>query len=160
MLDIDSIHTHKSNILALGELNQECGLLTTKPSSHEIYARSNFYRGSGRCNSVEKKIYIPLNRTATCVRLLNATHQIGCQSSMFGDTGVIHVVEKESDLKWVLSDGRHSPYMVLLDGKLFTGPVMMKLKGSSRIAGVAVAVSKTSPSEGFSPGLPCPNDGY
>ncbi|KAG8146579.1 hypothetical protein E2320_013722, partial [Naja naja] len=72
--------------------------------------------GSGWCNSVEKKIYIPLNRTATCVRLLNATHQIGCQY-----TGVIHVVEKESDLKWVLSDGQHSPYMVLLDGKLFTG---------------------------------------
>uniref|UniRef100_A0A670ZL45 Nicastrin n=1 Tax=Pseudonaja textilis TaxID=8673 RepID=A0A670ZL45_PSETE len=122
--------------------------------------KQDFRFCSGRCNSVEKKIYIPLNRTATCVRLLNATHQIGCQSSMFGDTGVIHVVEKESDLKWVLSDGRHSPYMVLLDGKLFTGPVMMKLKGSSRIAGVAVAVSKTSPSEGFSPGLQCPNDGY
>uniref|UniRef100_A0A8C6YJ16 Nicastrin n=1 Tax=Naja naja TaxID=35670 RepID=A0A8C6YJ16_NAJNA len=81
-------------------------------------------------------------------------------ASMFGDTGVIHVVEKESDLKWVLSDGQHSPYMVLLDGKLFTGPVMEKLKGSSRIAGVAVTVSKTSPSEGFSPGLQCPNDGY
>lgn len=42
-------------------------------------------------------------------------------ASMFGDTGVIHVAEKESDLKWVLSDGRHPPYMVLLDGKLFTG---------------------------------------
>ncbi|KAL7978377.1 hypothetical protein Chor_014916 [Crotalus horridus] len=115
---------------------------------------------SGWCNSVEKKIYIPLNRTATCVRLLNATHQIGCQSSMNGDTGVIHVVEKESDLKWVLSDGRHPPYMVLLDGKLFTGQVMEQLKGSSRIAGVAVAISKASPAEGFSPGLPCPNDGY
>ncbi|KAK9391368.1 nicastrin [Crotalus adamanteus] len=115
---------------------------------------------SGWCNSVEKKIYIPLNRTATCVRLLNATHQIGCQSSMNGDTGVIHVVEKESDLKWVLSDGRHPPYMVLLDGKLFTGQVMEQLKGSSRIAGVAVAISKASPTEGFSPGLPCPNDGY
>ncbi|XP_070807107.1 nicastrin [Pituophis catenifer annectens] len=116
--------------------------------------------GSGWCNSVETKIYIPLNRTATCVRLLNATHQIGCQSSMFGDTGVIHVAEKESDLKWVLSDGLHSPYMVLLDGKLFTGQVMEKLKGSTRIAGVAVAVSETSPAEGFSPGLQCPNDGY
>ncbi|XP_029140258.1 nicastrin [Protobothrops mucrosquamatus] len=115
---------------------------------------------SGWCNSVEKKIYIPLNRTATCVRLLNATHQIGCQSSMNGDTGVIHVAEKESDLKWVLSDGRHPPYMVLLDGKLFTGQVMEKLKGSSRIAGVAVAISKGSPAEGFSPGLQCPNDGY
>ncbi|KAM3824620.1 nicastrin isoform 2-T2 [Vipera latastei] len=114
----------------------------------------------GWCNSVEKKIYIPLNKTATCVRLLNATHQIGCQSSMNGDTGVIHVAEKESDLKWVLSDGPHPPYMVLLDGKLFTGQVMEKLKGSARIAGVAVAISKASPTEGFSPGLQCPNDGY
>lgn len=36
---------------------------------------------SGSCegNSVERKIYIPLNKTAPCVRLLNATHQIGCQ---------------------------------------------------------------------------------
>lgn len=62
---------------------------------------------AGLCggNSVERKIYIPLNKTAPCVRLLNATHQIGCQSSISGDTGVIHVVEKEDDLKWVLTDG-------------------------------------------------------
>ncbi|XP_063172708.1 nicastrin-like [Candoia aspera] len=116
--------------------------------------------GSGWCNSVEKKIYIPLNRTAPCVRLLNATHQIGCQSSLNGDTGVIHVAEEEADLKWVLSDGPHPPYMVLLDGKLFTGSVMEKLKGSSRIAGLAVGISKTRPPEGFSPGLRCPNDGF
>lgn len=31
------------------------------------------------CNSVEKKIYVSLNYTVPCVRLLNATHQIGCQ---------------------------------------------------------------------------------
>lgn len=31
------------------------------------------------CNSVEKKIYVNLNYTVPCVRLLNATHQIGCQ---------------------------------------------------------------------------------
>lgn len=36
---------------------------------------------AGLCggNSVERKIYVTLNRTAPCVRLLNATHQIGCQ---------------------------------------------------------------------------------
>ncbi|XP_042295200.1 nicastrin [Sceloporus undulatus] len=116
--------------------------------------------GSGWCNSVERKIYIPLNRTATCVRLLNATHQIGCQSSMNGDTGVIHVVEKESDLNWVLTDGPHSPYVVLMDGELFTGELMQRLKGSSRISGLAVAIAKPSPSKGFSPGLKCPNDGF
>uniref|UniRef100_A0A8C3PEG4 Nicastrin n=1 Tax=Chrysemys picta bellii TaxID=8478 RepID=A0A8C3PEG4_CHRPI len=117
---------------------------------------------SGFCwaNSVERKIYIPLNKTAPCVRLLNATHQIGCQSSMSGDTGVIHVVEKEQDLKWVLTDGPHPPYMVLLEGELFTRELMLQLKGSSRISGLAVAISKPSPAQGFSPGLKCPNDGF
>nr|XP_028566120.1 nicastrin [Podarcis muralis] len=116
--------------------------------------------GAGWCNSVERKIYIPLNRTASCVRLLNATHQVGCQSSLNGDTGVIHVVEKKSDLNWVLKDGPHAPYMVLLDGYLFTGDVMQQLKGSSRISGLAVAISKPSLHTGFSPGLRCPNDGF
>ncbi|XP_027624223.1 nicastrin [Tupaia chinensis] len=118
---------------------------------------------AGLCwgNSVERKIYIPLNKTAPCVRLLNATHQIGCQSSISGDTGVIHVVEKEEDLKWVLTDGPNPPYMVLLEGKLFTREVMEKLKGrTSRIAGLAVSLTKPSPTAGFSPSVQCPNDGF
>ncbi|XP_010562441.1 PREDICTED: nicastrin isoform X3 [Haliaeetus leucocephalus] len=116
--------------------------------------------GSCQGNSVERKIYIPLNKTAPCVRLLNATHQIGCQSSISGDTGVIHVVEKEEDLNWVLVDGPHPPYMILLDGNLFNRRVMLQLKGTSRVSGLAVAVSKPSPPQGFSPGLKCPNDGF
>ena len=40
-------------------------------------------------------------------------------ASISGDTGVIHVVEKEEDLNWVLADGPHPPYMILLDGNLF-----------------------------------------
>ncbi|KAJ1081240.1 hypothetical protein NDU88_001423 [Pleurodeles waltl] len=111
-------------------------------------------------NSVERKIYIPLNTTATCVRLLNATHQIGCQSSISGDTGVIHVVEKDEDLKWVLEDGPTPPYMVLLDGELFTRDTMLKLKGVSRLSGMAVVRSKPNPPAGFSKDLPCPNDGF
>ncbi|XP_003795236.1 nicastrin [Otolemur garnettii] len=117
--------------------------------------------GLCRGNSVERKIYIPLNKTAPCVRLLNATHQIGCQSSISGDTGVIHVVEKEEDLQWVLTDGPNPPYMVLLEGNLFTGDLMEKLKGrTSRIAGLAVSLSKPSPASGFSPSVQCPNDGF
>lgn len=118
---------------------------------------------AGLCggNSVERKIYIPLNRTAPCVRLLNATHQIGCHSSINGDTGVIHVVEKEEDLQWVLTDGPNPPYVVLLEGTLFTRRVMEKLKGStSRIAGLAVSLAKPSPASGFSPSVQCPNDGF
>ncbi|XP_074385845.1 nicastrin isoform X2 [Zonotrichia albicollis] len=116
--------------------------------------------GSCQGNSVHRKIYISLNHTAPCVRLLNATHQIGCQSSLSGDTGVIHVVEQEQDLHWALAEGPNPPYMVLLDGSLFSREILMQLKGSSRISGLAVAAASPAPSQGFSPGLKCPNDGF
>lgn len=113
-----------------------------------------------RGSSVERKIYISLNSTAPCVRLLNATHQIGCQSSRNGDTGVIHVVEKEGDLSWVLETGPTPPYMVLLEGNLFTKDTLLKFKESSRISGIAVMYSTAAPPEAFSLDLPCPNDGF
>uniref|UniRef100_A0A8B9G757 Nicastrin n=1 Tax=Amazona collaria TaxID=241587 RepID=A0A8B9G757_9PSIT len=37
---------------------------------------------------------------------------------------------------------------------------MQKLKGASRVSGLAVAIAKPSPPQGFSPGLKCPNDGF
>uniref|UniRef100_A0A673X1Z0 Nicastrin n=1 Tax=Salmo trutta TaxID=8032 RepID=A0A673X1Z0_SALTR len=111
----------------------------------------------GCSNSVAQKIYVELNNTVPCVRLLNATHQIGCQSSISGDTGVIHVLESEADLEWPLSKGPNPPYMVLLESSLFTKSIMMKMKNaSSRVAGVVV-VPKTSPPE-FSPHTTCPNE--
>lgn len=111
------------------------------------------------CNSVENKIYVNLNSTVPCVRLLNATHQIGCQSSLSGDVGVLHVLESEENLEWVLSTGLHPPYMVIMDSSLFTRSVMMKLKnGTSRVAGVAVVAPNTNPPEGFSPHTKCPNE--
>ncbi|KAM6989230.1 nicastrin [Tautogolabrus adspersus] len=117
-----------------------------------------FFIGVG-CNSVEKKIYIHLNYTVPCVRLLNATHQIGCQSSLSGDVGVLHVLESEENLDWVLHSGLNPPYLVILEYPLFTRSVMMKLKnGSSRVAGVAVVAPNTNPPEGFSPHTSCPNE--
>ena len=47
------------------------------------------------------------------------THSV-LAASISGDTGVIHVVEKEEDLQWVLIDGPNPPYVVLLEGTLFT----------------------------------------
>ncbi|XP_072284734.1 nicastrin isoform X2 [Pyxicephalus adspersus] len=117
---------------------------------------------TGLCqgNSVERKIYIPLNSTAPCVRLLNATHQIGCQSSRNGDTGVIHLVEKEDDLTWVLETGPTPPYVVLLEGSLFNKAILQKLKDSSRVSGIAVSYTKPPPAEGFSLDVKCPSDGF
>uniref|UniRef100_A0A3Q3LR83 Nicastrin n=1 Tax=Mastacembelus armatus TaxID=205130 RepID=A0A3Q3LR83_9TELE len=123
--------------------------------------QSNISKG-GRfvsCNSVEKKIYVNLNYTVSCVRLLNATHQIGCQSSLSGNVGVLHVLESEENLDWVLHSGPNPPYMVILESPLFTRSIMMKLKnGSSRVAGVAVVAPNTNPAAGFSPHTKCPNE--
>ncbi|XP_048019612.1 LOW QUALITY PROTEIN: nicastrin [Megalobrama amblycephala] len=109
------------------------------------------------CSSVERKIYVELNDTVPCVRLLNATHQIGCQSSMSGDTGVLHVLESESDLDWILNTGPHPPYMVIMETAFFSRSVMLRMKNSSRVAGVAVIVSRTGLAENFSPHTTCPN---
>ncbi|KAK9538522.1 hypothetical protein VZT92_003685 [Zoarces viviparus] len=117
-----------------------------------------FFIGVG-CNSVEKKIYVHLNYTIPCVRLLNATHQIGCQSHLSGNVGVLHVLESEENLDWVLRSGLNPPYLVILESPLFTRSIMMKLKnGSSRVAGVAVVAANANPPDGFSPHTNCPNE--
>ncbi|KAL6103809.1 ncstn [Pungitius sinensis] len=111
------------------------------------------------CSSVEKKIYVHLNYTVPCVRLLNATHQIGCQSHLSGNVGVLHVLESEENLDWVLRSGLNPPYLVVLEAALFTRSIMMKLKnGSSRVAGVAVVAPNARPPGGISPHTSCPND--
>ncbi|XP_076600888.1 nicastrin [Chaetodon auriga] len=111
------------------------------------------------CNAVEKKIYVHLNYTVPCVRLLNATHQIGCQSSLSGNVGVLHVLESEENVDWVLHTGPNPPYLVILEAPLFTRSIMMKLKnGPNRVAGVAVVAPNLNPLEGFSPHTTCPNE--
>ncbi|XP_016333999.1 nicastrin-like [Sinocyclocheilus anshuiensis] len=76
---------------------------------------------------------------------------------MSGDTGVLHVLETESDLDWILSSGPHPPYIVIMETAFFNRSVMMRMKSSSRVAGVAVIVSKTGLADNFSPHTTCPN---
>ncbi|KAM9439869.1 nicastrin [Clarias gariepinus] len=116
-----------------------------------------FFYSYVSCSSVEQKIYVVLNKTTPCVRLLNATHQIGCQSSISGDTGVLHVLETEDDLDWITKTGPHAPYMVLMESPAFTRSTMIRLKDSSRVAGAAVIHLTTPPDQGFSPHTSCPN---
>ncbi|KAF7692488.1 nicastrin [Silurus meridionalis] len=116
-----------------------------------------FFYSRVSCSSVEQKIYVVLNNTTPCVRLLNATHQIGCQSSISGDTGVLHVLETEDDLDWIVRTGPHSPYVVLMESTALTRSTMMSLKNSTRVSGVAVVHKSTPSDQGFSPHTSCPN---
>ncbi|XP_063073094.1 nicastrin [Engraulis encrasicolus] len=109
--------------------------------------------GSG----VEQKIYVELNNTVPCVRLLNATHQMGCQSSISGNTGVLHLLETDAHLETILNTGPHAPYMVLMAAAYFNSTVMGRMRNSSRIAGVAVVMPSSGPAAGFSPHNTCPN---
>lgn len=44
-----------------------------------------------------------------------------CISASFGgDVGVVHLLESEENLDWVLSSGPNPPYMVILESTLFT----------------------------------------
>uniref|UniRef100_A0A3B4A4K7 Nicastrin n=1 Tax=Periophthalmus magnuspinnatus TaxID=409849 RepID=A0A3B4A4K7_9GOBI len=104
------------------------------------------------------KIYVDLNYTVPCVRLLNATHQIGCQSSLSGDVGVIHFLESEQNLDWVLNTGHSPPYMVVLEGANFILSSMISFNSSGRVAGVAVIEPNTNLPGDFSPHTQCPNE--
>ncbi|KAJ0059332.1 hypothetical protein NL108_015517, partial [Boleophthalmus pectinirostris] len=79
--------------------------------------------------------------------------------SLNGDVGVLHVLQSENNLDWVLNTGHSPPYMVILEAELFTRSIMMKLKsGSRRVAGVAVIEPNTNLPGGFSPHTQCPNE--
>lgn len=41
-------------------------------------------------------------------------------ASLSGNVGVLHVLESEENLEWVLNSGPHSPYLVILEAPLFT----------------------------------------
>ncbi|GFR81888.1 nicastrin [Elysia marginata] len=67
------------------------------------------------------KIYIDLKTKSACFRHLNATHQLGCASSQKGNVGVVYFIQSPTDFDWVLTDGPHAPYMVVVDSVDFTG---------------------------------------
>ena len=40
-------------------------------------------------------------------------------ASMSGNVGVLHLIEKQSDLEWLLRKGPHDPYVPLLSSDMF-----------------------------------------
>lgn len=90
---------------------------------------------------------------------MNETHQVGCQSSDNGDVGVLDWVRNENDLKYVEAEGKHLPYIPVLQLQDLTTKIIDRLVISKRVSGVIVVHSnETLPSEGFSPESSCPND--
>ena len=75
------------------------------------------YKISRRSSFLHKSIYTDLNAKAFCFRRTNGTHQFGCSSDPGGNVGVIHLIQEEQDVDWMVQKGEHGPYI----GKILTG---------------------------------------
>ncbi|CAM1332152.1 NCSTN (predicted) [Pycnogonum litorale] len=119
---------------------------------------------SATTNRIRGKIYEDLKSNFTCFRRMNATHQIGCTSDGGGNVGIIHLIENQRDIDWLIDVGQHPPYVpVFIIPSLFSKSNMIKLKDSKKINGVLVMFSKNITADlpdGFSIDSSCPNDNF
>ncbi|XP_071806740.1 nicastrin-like isoform X1 [Asterias amurensis] len=109
-------------------------------------------------------IYTDIKSTSPCVRRFNATHQIGCTSDFYGNTGVIHYMASDSDVQWVIDNGPHQPYIPLMEPHVFNYANVMKLVDSKKVGGILVININSTISQQnnfyFSPDRKCPNQHF
>ncbi|XP_071511274.1 nicastrin-like [Diadema antillarum] len=120
--------------------------------------------GQGTPRKTHDMIYYDIKNFAPCVRRFNATHQIGCTSDFNGNTGVIHVIEEEADLEWLLENGTYTPYIAVMSPVQFNIANVKRLLASEKLSGIMVDHSNPSEmidqEEPFSPDKSCPNDNF
>ncbi|XP_016981949.2 nicastrin isoform X1 [Drosophila rhopaloa] len=103
------------------------------------------------------KMYEPI-LGASCFRRLNGTHQTGCSSTYSGSVGVLHLINSEADLEFLLTSAPSPPYAPMIPPHLFTRNNLMRLKeaGPKNIS-VVLLINKTAQMKQFSHELNCPN---
>ncbi|GMR52501.1 hypothetical protein PMAYCL1PPCAC_22696, partial [Pristionchus mayeri] len=90
----------------------------------------------------EVVVELPFGSSGFCIRLLNATHQFGCGSSMNGDEGVIVVARTKIDVMGAENGWKErfpdysGGFVVIMDELLLDGDAASLLHSSDRIAGV------------------------
>ncbi|KAI0213352.1 hypothetical protein LSAT2_001622 [Lamellibrachia satsuma] len=113
-----------------------------------------------RGDRVKERIYKDVQAYSLCVRLLNGTHQIGCNSKRGGNVGTVHVIANQSDIDWMVKHGPHAPYVVLLNYHSFTRDIMDTLRKSGKVNGIILPVlNETERPDYLSPDQSCPNVG-
>lgn len=103
-------------------------------------------------------IYTSIDGAAACFRRHNGTHQFGCSSSRSGSVGVIHLVEQESDVRWIETNATAGPYTVVVPFSMFKRDILIRLKNTNNINGVLLARNTSEEYPDFySPEDTCPN---
>ena len=111
---------------------------------------------------VSDKIYSTLQSNHYCGRRLNATHQMGCQSELGGNFGVVWLVDVDYDIDHILKAGPTPPYIAILGRQYFTRKNLLSFKEHpDRVNGVVFLdgdhENSKSRTIAFSPEDTCPN---
>ncbi|XP_025830982.1 nicastrin [Agrilus planipennis] len=110
------------------------------------------------CQRAKDKMYENIKTSAACFRKMNATHQTGCTSAPSGSTGVVHVIESQKDLNFLLENGTAPPYIPIMPVSLFRHEIMHVLKNSNKISGLIVFKQNFSSLTHYTHDLKCPNE--
>lgn len=117
---------------------------------------------------ISEKIYSNLEHPFKCYRLFNGTHEVGCQSERYGNTGSLALVEKVEDI-WLLENEHRSlaPFIIAVDFKYLARPardgeksIVDELRNHKDIKGILVLFNESyleeGNLEGFSGDVACP----
>jgi hypothetical protein len=114
---------------------------------------------------VADRMYVSFDRARYCVRHLNGTHEIGCQSSERGNSGRMYMIDNKQEFDSYLIDSKtidSSPsFIIVLNVNLFNSNYVDKLMArlDSKLNGLLLYLkSNLSRPEDFSHDDQCPNN--
>ncbi|CAF1291372.1 unnamed protein product [Adineta steineri] len=113
---------------------------------------------------VADQMYVSFDRARYCVRHLNGTHEIGCQSSMRGNSGRMYMIDNENEFNSYLKDSKtidsSNSFIIALNIELFNSEYVDKLMNrlDSKLNGLVIYLkSNLSRPKDFSHDDQCPN---
>ncbi|KAJ8034270.1 Nicastrin [Holothuria leucospilota] len=126
-------------------------------SSRHVYAKDR---------ATYRMIYQDISFASPCIRRTNATHQVGCTSNLNGNTGVIHLIENQTDIDWLQDKGSHAPYMAVFNADMFKRENIEKILKTGKVSGIVVDHSNHTRKEiieeerWYSSDKSCPNQNF
>ncbi|CAF3892928.1 unnamed protein product [Adineta steineri] len=109
-------------------------------------------------------MYVSFDRARYCVRHLNGTHEIGCQSSMRGNSGRMYMIDNETEFNSYLKDSKtidsSNSFIIVLNVELFNSEYVDKLMNrlDLKLNGLVIYLkSNLSRPKDFSQDDQCPN---
>lgn len=113
---------------------------------------------------VADEMYITFDRIRYCVRRLNATHEIGCQSDTNGNSGRMHMIDNNQDFDVFIGNSKlidmFPSFIIFLNINLFNTTNIDRLMSrlDTKLNGILVYLesNSTRPSD-FSADDSCPN---